>query len=130
MIQQDIYIRKFKWQLSVYYNVTCNDAKNIISALNFLKISESLKKEIGDVLEGCKENIGFTYSNCDMRNSIIVIGNTSSFDEFLNSLSHENMHLCMHIMETDDISPYGETPCYLIGELTQCEADIIKKFIC
>lgn len=130
MIQQDITIKNFDWQLSVYYDVTKKDVKNIISALNFLGASESIKLEVGGRVYKNIPNVGFTYSNCKERRSLIIICRTSSFDEFLNSLTHENMHLCMHISETDNISPYSETPCYLMGDLTQSEADIIKHYVC
>lgn len=130
MIQQNIYIENFNWQLSVYYDVTQKDVKNIISALNLLGASESIILEVGNRIHSFKPNVGFTYSNCYLRKSIIIICRATSFDEFLNSLTHENMHLCMHITEIDNISPYEETPCYLMGDLTQSEADIIKYYIC
>lgn len=123
-------MHSYDWHITICYNVNCNDVDNILHKLNFLEISESLKKEVKDILYSCLPNVGFTYTNFIFRETLIVIGETTSFDEFLNTLTHENMHAALHISEANDLSPYSESPCYLLGSLIQHESDIIKKFIC
>ena len=130
MIERFFHIKKYDWNVTIYYNATCDDAEEILNILNFFEINKSLKKEVGGILYRCLPNVGFTYTNTFLKETVIVIGQASSFDEFLNTLTHENMHSVMHITESYNISPYSEEPCYLLGELIQHEAGIIKKIVC
>ena len=130
MIERCFNISQYDWNITIFYDVTCEDTEEILSALNFLEISESLQKEVKDVLYRCLPNVGFTYTNLFLHETLIVIGKASSFDEFLNTLTHENMHSVMHIIEAHNISPYSEAPCYLLGDIIQHEAGAIKNFVC
>lgn len=64
-------------------------------------------------------NKGITYSNVDVRKSVVVIGWTTSKAEYMNSLSHEMLHVVQHISEQFLINMYGEDACYLLGGLVQ-----------
>ena len=75
------------------------------------------------VLEG-EANKGITYSNVDIRKTMVVIGRASSKAEYMNSLSHEMLHVVQHISEVFMVNMYGEEACYLLGGLVQ--AAIIK----
>lgn len=75
------------------------------------------------VLEG-EANKGITYSNVDIRKTVVVIGWATSKAEYMNSLSHEMLHVVQHISEQFLINMYGEEVCYLLGGLVQ--AAIIK----
>lgn len=70
------------------------------------------------VLEG-EPNKGITYSNVDIRKTVVVIGWTTSKAEYMNSLSHEMLHVVQHISEQFLINMYGEEACYLLGGLVQ-----------
>lgn len=70
------------------------------------------------VLEG-EANKGITYSNVDIRKTVVVIGWTTSKAEYMNSLSHEMLHVVQHISEQFLINMYGEEACYLLGGLVQ-----------
>ena len=70
------------------------------------------------VLEG-EPNKGITYSNVDIRKTVVVIGWTTSKEEYMNSLSHEMLHVVQHISEQFLINMYGEEACYLLGGLVQ-----------
>lgn len=59
------------------------------------------------MLEG-EANKGITYSNVDNRKTVVVIGWTSSRSEYMNSLSHEMLHVVQHISEVFMINRYGE----------------------
>ena len=130
MKAHQIYVDKYEWYVTVYYDVTCDDEKIIVPILNLLDISESFLEKVGENIRKCTPNTGFTYTNFNLNETIIIIGATSSFDEFLNSVTHETLHACVHIMEAYGISVYGEKVCYLIGDLIQAQSGIIKEFIC
>lgn len=130
MTVKSFYISKYDWYVTVYYDTTCADVKKILFHLNLLDCDESTKIKIRKSINTCQLNTGLTYTNYELRQSLIVISETSSFDEFLNTITHENMHLSIHIMECFDIDLTGEEPCYLMGYVTQAQSDVIKKHIC
>lgn len=75
-------------------------------------------------------NIGITYSNFKHKCSIVVIGLTTSAEEFQNTFDHEKGHLAMHISSALKIKPYGEEYQYLTGEIGQSMFKIAKRFLC
>ena len=82
-----------------------------------------LKDACNLVLEG-EANKGITYSNVDIRKTVVVIGWATSKAEYMNSLCHEMLHVVQHVSEQFLINMYGEEVCYLLGGLVQ--AAIIK----
>ena len=60
----------------------------------------------------------------------MVIGLTTSSEEFQNTLDHEKGHLVMHIAEAYNIDPYGEEYQYLSGEVGQKLFKVAKRFLC
>ena len=83
---------------------------------------------IEDLLVGY--NVGVTYSNPQLRRSVVVIGKTTCAAEFQNTFDHEKMHLAMHIAQSKQIDPYSEEYGYLVGEIGQKMFCIAKKFLC
>lgn len=62
-------------------------------------------------------NKGVTYSNRNVRSSVVVIGRTSSAAQCADTIGHEQKHLEVHICDALGIDPYGEESAYLAGEL-------------
>ena len=90
--------------------------------------SELVKAE--NLLRSNQYNIGITYSNFKHKCSIVVIGLTTSAEEFQNTFDHEKGHLAMHISLALKIKPYGEEYQYLTGEIGQSMFKIAKRFLC
>lgn len=90
--------------------------------------SELVKAE--NLLRSNQYNIGITYSNFKHKCSIVVIGLTTSAEEFQNTFDHEKGHLAMHISSALKIKPYGEEYQYLTGEIGQSMFKIAKRFLC
>ena len=73
---------------------------------------------------------GFTYSNPDIRRSVMVIGKTSSGPQFLNSFTHELRHLVDDIAKADGMEMSGEGVAYLSGDTAMAMADIVCRLSC
>ena len=73
---------------------------------------------------------GFTYSNKEHRQSVIVIGMHSSPWEFLNSFEHELRHLVDDIALTLGLPMAGEDVAYLTGEINQALWEDVHQFTC
>lgn len=119
MTEQEIYIDRYDWTMHVMYDVHSKDAMKVRRHLRDLGCRGiPLEDACNLVLEG-EANKGVTYSNVDVRKSVVVIGWTTSKAECMNSLSHEMLHVVQHISEQFLINMYGEEACYLLGGLVQ-----------
>ena len=130
MIVQDIYLEDYDWCIRVYYAVDQYYISNILIDLLDINCSKDVFFKIKELMEARKKNIGFTYTNPDMRASLILIGITSDADEFQSTYDHEKGHLVMHISQTLDIDPYSEEYQYLAGEIGKRMFKEAKKLMC
>lgn len=119
MREQEIYLERFDWTIRVYYNVKDKDCSIIRKSL--LKLGckgEPLDDACNLIMEN-KPNKGITYSNIDKHRTVVSVGFTVEESEFVNSVSHEMLHVVQHIAEKFSLDPKGEDVCYLIGSLMQ-----------
>lgn len=82
------------------------------------------------MLRSGQYNTGITYSNFKHRCSVVVIGLTTSAEEFQNTFDHEKGHLAMRICSALRIHPQGEEFQYLTGEIGQAMFKVAKRFLC
>lgn len=130
MIVQDIYLEKYDWSIRVYYAVNEYFISNILIDLLEMDCNEESFFKIKRLMESEANNIGFTYTNTEMRASLMLIGITDSSEEFQDTFDHEKGHLVMHISSALDIDPYSEDYQYLAGEVGKRMFKIAKKFLC
>jgi len=79
-----------------------------------------------DNLEECKLNSGLTYSNINLKSSVIVINKTSSFAQLINTVAHEYYHLICHISSVLKIEDEEELAS-LNGNLNMRSYNIVKR---
>ena len=114
------------WNVTVLYECTCDDIDYIIETLKDIKCPNKLIKEALNNLETCNLNIGLTYSNIQLKSSVIIINKTSSFSQLINTIAHEYFHLICHIAKALDIED-EEKLAYLNGDLNMRSYNIIEK---
>ena len=119
MTEQEIYIERYDWTVHVMYDVHSKDSMKVRRYLRDLGCSGISLEDACNLVLGGEANKGITYSNVDTRKTVVVIGWTSSMDEYMNSLSHEMLHVVQHISDVFMINMYGEEACYLLGGLVQ-----------
>ena len=124
MISDIIY--KFEWKITILYECTCQDTNFIIETLRGINCPDKYIKEAVYNIDSCNLNIGLTYSNLDLKSSVIVISKTSSFDQFINTVSHEYFHLLCHLSKALDIED-EETLANLNGELNMYSYNFYKS---
>lgn len=130
MIIQDIYLDNYDWKVRVYYAVDDYYVEDIVTDLVKLQSSDRVISETRNFMYQKKYNIGFTYSNLNKRESLVIIGITSSADEFQNTFDHEKGHLAMHISRELNIDPFSEEFQYLTGEIGKAMFEYAKLFMC
>lgn len=130
MIVQNIYLENWDWYVTVYYAVDTYYIDEILDNLAHIGCSSKELKNAEKVFRENEYNIGMTYSNFKDRYSIVIIGLTSSAEEFQNTFDHEKGHLAMHICEALEIPTFGEEYQYVTGAIGQKMFRVAKRFLC
>ena len=130
MIVQDIILPEYRWRVRVYYAVTAYWTDDIIRDLASIGChGTALRRAYASLTRGGLDT-GLTYSNRRTHESVMVIGLTSSAEQFQNSLDHEKGHLVKHMSLAFSLDPYGEEQQYLSGEIGQRMFPVARRFLC
>lgn len=130
MLVQNFYLEAWDWNVTIYYAVDKYYTDQILDDLEGIGCSTVELVKVEHMLRNEDYNTGFTYSNIKNRCSVVVIGLTTSPEEFQNTFDHEKGHLAMHICSAWHIDPFGEEYQYLTGAIGQKMFKIAKKFLC
>ena len=130
MIRQQFDISKYDWKVEVYYAVDCYYTDEIMGRLYDIGCRGDYLRTAYENLSAGKPNTGLTYSNYGTRQTVMVIGITSSAAQFQNSYDHERKHLEAHIAAALGIDPWGEEICYLSGEIGQLMFEKARLMLC
>lgn len=115
--KQQFKIKKYDWNVLIYYTVDEQQKNDILIELKELQPDKETYNRLERNLINAELDTGFIYSSFYKHYSIIVIHKASSVGEFVNTIEHEKNHLEMHICEALDINPYSEEAAILSGEL-------------
>ena len=129
MKRQTIYIPEYQWKVYVYYDTTPYDTDELIHKLYSLGCSEDSILRTRKQLLGGEYNNGFTYTNRALKRSVVSLGRSSDFTQFLNSFVHELHHLSTHIAQANGIPLDGEDVCYLSGSIAQKMYPILIHYL-
>ena len=99
MIRQDIDVEGY-WKIIVVYNVYLG-----------------------------KKNTGFTYTDFNKRKSVVGISETTSQEQFLNTIVHEAKHVQSHICKYYKVDEDSEKAAYLIGYVVQKMHKVFRNLI-
>lgn len=128
MLRQKIVLNN-GWIIYAYYAVDTYYTDEIMEHLYEIGCrGEDLQKAYDNLSSG-KLDTGLTYSSCKQRKTVLVVGLTSSQDEFFNSWQHEVVHVRQHIAMCTGMDVWGEEIAYLGGEISQKMFPVIKKFL-
>ena len=119
MITQEFIVDRVYWKVYVYYDVTSEDAIEIITKLYNLKLPKSYITSAYTTLISNKLNQGLTETNSKLKESVIVFTKTSNASQFVNSFVHEIGHLSNHIARTYNLDLNGEEVQYIAGDIAQ-----------
>lgn len=130
MITRDLYIKRYDWLVHFFLGASCYWTEEIIEALRKVNCPLDHILDSYESMDTCSLDTGITYSNYDLRETVLVVNTTSSIAEFLDSLDHEKKHLVSHMEEALGIDPWSEEAAYLSGDIMRDIAGDVKRFIC
>lgn len=130
MIIRDVYISKYDWFVRIYYAVTDYHTERIVRDLQRIRCPYPIVQRVREKMAERNLDTGFTYSNAERRDTVMVVGLHSSPAEFMNSLEHELRHLVDDISKTMRLDRAGETVAYITGDINAVIAPDIQLFVC
>lgn len=131
MIRQKIVLPDYyNWEIYAYYATTRYAVDEIMERLWEIGIDATNARQAFENLTSDKLDTGLCYSNYSSRKSVLVVALTSSPDEFLNSLTHESTHACVHIATALGVNHKSEDFAYMVGDLCQEMYHSIKHLLC
>lgn len=119
MIIQTINIELYDWKINIIYNANEANFSFILKSLSRLCDDKKLISQAKSHLLRNDINSGFIYSSYNKKESIIIIGETDSKEQLVNTVVHEAAHLQAHIAEYYNLDRDGEDVCYLIAAIVQ-----------
>lgn len=127
MVHRRIYIKDWKCD---YWFLEEKDTQiwYILSQLRDMGADDEILDNVVELLEN--RNTGFIFTNPEYQRSLVIVGKTTSGEEFLNTFIHETIHLTGIISSMYEADMKGEKIAYMIGDACQLLADIICKFSC
>lgn len=130
MIIRDLYIEQYRWHVHCYFAVNKYYTEEILDVLESLGCSSAVYERVAVKMDKNSLNAGFTYSNKNTRETLMVVGRASSNEEYINSITHELRHLCDDIASVVGISDNGEDVAYLTGDIASQLSDVIQVLVC
>ena len=128
MIWQTIDIDGY-WLATVVYVPSERDMPTVAEALERLGCSDDDIQTVWKLMTE-EWDKGFTWSNPVRRRSITIIGRSTDWSQFYNTVMHETKHLVDEITMAYDVMNYGEPPAYLQGYIGQRMATVIRRISC
>lgn len=131
MIRQRITLPKYGgWVIDCYYATTQYAVDEIMEQLWQLEVDAANARRAYDNLTSGEVDTGLCYSNFRKRSTVLVVALASSAAEFLNSLTHEAAHACVHIASAMGVDHRSEDFAYMVGELCREMYPYVKKQLC
>ena len=128
MIHKSINIGR--WNIDFLFADDEYDTEEALTYLYDADASDHILRKAYHILEDNEINTGFTFTNQDMKEAVVVIGPTSSGNEFVNTLCHEMYHVATAIAEGLGINLREETPAYMMGDSVSELTKMICKLGC
>lgn len=128
MIRQEIDIDGY-WLVTVIYLPQEEHIPMVAEAFSKLGCPDNDVETICHLV-GEMWNKGATFTNAARRRTVTVIGRSTTWEQFFDTVLHETKHIVDDIMMSYDIMNYGEPPAYLQGYIGRQMAPVIRKLSC
>lgn len=123
-------IARYGWTVDVFLAVQPRHALDVEKALTDIGCDDGYLQQARALLQAGELDRGLTYSNIAERRSVVVVGQSSSASEFVNSLTHELHHLVAHVCEGAGVDNASEEACYLAGGLSALVYEAAPSLFC
>lgn len=119
-----------RWTVDFLFATKRYDVEGVLSCLYDAYAPDEIMEQAEELMLSCKYNCGFTYTNQNRRRAVVLIGPTTSGDEFQNTLVHEIRHLADAIAKSLGVPLDSERPAYISGDTAKALAEVICELGC
>ena len=119
-----------RWRVYFIFAPDGYDENGVLGLMYDLDAPDHILVKAGRKMRGGSPNEGFTYSNQETREAVVVIGPATSGREFVNTFVHEIKHLSVAIADSLGLDLRGEAPAYIAGDAAEALAGIVCELGC
>lgn len=130
MITRTIYVPQHDWTFRVYIAVTCYWSEEIIGHLWRLGAPQKVLISAANNLACGNIDNGLTYASEKDRETLVVVGQTTTAAELFNSVVHEIDHACMFTFPLLGITHGTEEAAYFKGGLGREIFPMVQPYLC
>lgn len=130
MITHTFHIARHRWTFRVYVALDCYYTGEIIRHLWRLGASDDILRSAAHNMQCGRLNNGLTYASEKDRETLVVVGLTTTPAELFNSVVHEIDHACLFTFPLIGITPDTEQAAYFKGGLAREIFPFIQPYLC
>ena len=119
-----------RWVVDFLFATKKYDIDGVIACLYAAHAPDSVVGQAEDLMLSCDHNCGFTYANQRRRRAVVLVGPTTSGDEFQNTFVHEIRHLADAIAKSLGVPLDSERPAYISGDTAKALAELVCELGC
>lgn len=130
MIRHTFEVPQHHWTFRVYIALTEYWADEILGHLWRLGANPDVMRTANANLRSGQLNGGLTYASLGERETLLVVGKTSTAAELFNSVVHELDHAALFTFRFLGITPGTEEAAYFKGGLAREIFPIVEPYMC
>ena len=119
-----------RWVVDFLFATKRYDIDGVLACLYDAYAPDYIMKQAEELMLSRKYNRGFTYTNQNKRRAVVLIGPTTSGEEFQNTIVHEIRHLADAIAKSLGVPLDSEKPAYVSGDTAKALAEVICELGC
>ena len=119
-----------RWVVDFLFCEGRYDIDGVVACLYDSYAPDRVVSQAIELMESCRYDCGFTYANELRRRAVVLIGPTSSGDEFIDTLVHEIRHLADSVAHSIGVKLDSEIPAYISGDAARALARTICEMGC
>lgn len=119
-----------RWTVDFLFATKRYDIDGVLACLYDAYAPDYIMEQAEDLMLSCDYNCGFTYTNQSKRRAVVLIGPTTSGEEFINTLVHEVRHIADAIAKSLGVPLDSERPAYISGDTAKALAEVICELGC
>lgn len=119
-----------RWAVDFLFAVDGYDKEGVLGCLYDAGAPSAILRKAERLMDEAGYNSGLTYSNASTRRAVVLVGPTTSGDEFLDSFTHELRHLVDYIVSAAGIPLDSENAAYLSGDTARSLVGVVCVLGC
>lgn len=119
-----------RWVVDFLFATKRYDIDGVLACLSDARAPRDILEQAEDLMLSCKYNCGFTYTNQKYRRAVVLIGPTTSGEEFQDTFVHEVRHLADAIAHSLGVPLDSEKPAYISGDTARALSEVVCELGC